>query len=77
MSKTKQDFYVLASGYYLREELPDDWKSISDERLDTFVVENAAGEYEHTALYMLWELIDTLAWDFLDVYTEALQEGQR
>ena len=71
MSKTKQDFYVLASAYYLREELPDNWKSLSDERLDTFVIKNVVGEYEHTDSEGLWELIDMLACGFFDVYTEA------
>ena len=67
--KTKIDFYTIASGYYLTENLPDGWaESMSQDRFDAYLEDHAANGFEYTDPKDLAELIDMLAWDFLSVY---------
>ena len=64
---TKTEAYIRASRFYLSEELPQDFESLDEEDVVTFIHENVWEPFDLWDSYDVLELIDDLACEFLDI----------
>ena len=63
-----EELLVHASGEYLTEAIPKNFRKMSEKKLFTFLEDNACGPFEDHSPEALWELIDnsaTALWLFL------------
>jgi hypothetical protein len=63
----KQTANILASRYYLCNELPKTYNELSDDELDLYLEANAWQPFEGCLASVLWELIEDLASEFVRV----------
>ena len=60
MPKSKSDI-IWASGYFLTENLPDDYDQWSDEKLDDFIDDHIWEPFEDLEPSFIWDQILNLA----------------
>ena len=75
MSKTKEDFYIKASGEVLTEYLPEDWQDWEDEKLNEWVEKHAWEPYEWWTAEQLWDQIVSVSYIMLEIHIETLEEA--
>ena len=75
MIKTKEDFYIKASGEVLGEYLPLNWQDWEEETLNKWVEDHPCELYEYYSVNDLWIMIDSVSYALLDVYNEARKEA--
>ena len=75
MIKTYNDFVVKASGHVLSECLPDNWAWMNEQEFDDFLIDNVCEAYQNRSASGIWELIDLITTDFLEIYDEGLKEN--
>ena len=63
MSETEPTFEILqhASGFFLTDELPDNWEDLEDEERDAFLREHAWEPVENFSSDELWDVIENAA----------------
>jgi len=62
MKKTKA--YILASQFYLTDELPADFDKLDEQEVMNFIEEHKWEPLEYWEPHDIWELIDSLAREF-------------
>lgn len=63
----KEDALILASRYYLCEELPETYVDFDADKLDQFIESNAWQPFEFYPAVDIWDLINDLADEFVRV----------
>ena len=64
---TENEIFARMSGHFLCEHLPDDWADWPEEKLDKFFEDNAWEPFEYTPVNDVYELIDNLTRDVMDL----------
>jgi len=64
---TKTQAYIRASKFYLSEELPPDFDELDEQNVTDFIRDNAWQPFEQWDSHGIWELIEDLANEFLEV----------
>ena len=73
--KNYNNFVIKASGHVLSECLPDNWGNMDEQELDDFLINNVCEDHQNRSASGIWELIDLITTDFLEVYNEGLKEN--
>jgi len=68
------DSIERAAGYYLCDDLPEDWMDIDKDKLYTYIEMYAWEPFEYYDGDKLWGLIDELAADFRYIANIASQK---
>jgi hypothetical protein len=76
MSKTREDFYILASGEILTSYLPEDWKDWAVSDLDSWLEGHAWSPYEQWGAQQLWDRIISMSLTMLEVHNNAVGEAK-
>jgi hypothetical protein len=58
------DPYIIASGFYLTEVLPEDFGELDEQEVMDFIKDHKWGLFEDWEPHGIWELIDALAREF-------------
>ena len=64
---TKTQAHIRASRYYLTDELPSNFDELDEQALKDFIREHRWEPLEHWESREIWELIEDLASEFLEV----------
>ena len=64
---TKTQAYIRASKFYLSEELPSDFFELDEQEVTDFIQDNAWQPFEQWEPHGIWDLIEDLASEFLEV----------
>lgn len=64
---TRSQAYVRASKFYLSEELPEGILDLPSEEQDEFVEDHRWEPFECWSVHDVWELINELASEFLEI----------
>ena len=64
---TEQQIFARMSGHFLCQHLPDDWADWPEEKLDKFFEDNAWEPFEYWDVHDMYELIDCLTRDVMNL----------
>jgi len=64
---TEEQIFARMSGHFLCQHLPDDWADWPEEKLDKFFEDNAWEPLEHWPVNDVYELIDSLTRDVMNL----------
>jgi hypothetical protein len=64
---TEQQIFARMSGHFLCQHLPDDWADWPEEKLDKFFEDNAWEPLEYWPVNDVYELIDSLTRDVMNL----------
>ena len=64
---TEEQIFARMSGYFLCQHLPDDWADWPEEKLDKFFEDNAWEPLEYWPVNDVYELIDSLTRDVMNL----------
>ena len=67
---TYEKIFARLSGHFLCQHLPDDWADWPDEKLDKFFEDNAWEPLEYWDVHDVYELIDSLTVDVMDLMSK-------
>ena len=62
MNKHEKNNLIWASGFYLGQNLPENFDTWSEKKLDIFLNHNVWEFFEGCSTKFIWEQIDSLAW---------------
>ena len=76
MSKliTENEAFIWDSGHYLTEHFPEKWVEWEEEEVNTFILDNVWQPFEGYSAEDVWEIIDSLAYDFRQSVNYKLEE---
>ena len=69
------DSIEKAAGYYLCDDLPDNWMDLDEDKLYSHIEDYAWEPFEYYSGDKLWGLIDELAADFRHIDNIARQKA--
>ena len=64
---TEEQIFARMSGHFLCQHLPDDWADWPEEKLDKFFEDNAWEPFEYWDVHDMYELIDCLTRDVMNL----------
>ena len=71
---TETEALIWASGHYLCENFPEDFKDWEEEQVNEFILDNVWQPFEGYSAEDVWENIDNLASDFKQSVNNKLKE---
>ena len=71
---TETEALIWASGHYLCEHFPEDFKDWEEEQVNEFILDNVWQPFEGYSAEDVWENIDNLACDFRQTMNDKLKE---
>ena len=71
---TETEALIWASGHYLCENFPEDFKDWEEEQVNEFILDNVWQPFEGYSAEDVWENIDNLACDFRQTMNDKLKE---
>ena len=76
MSKliTENEALIWASGHFLTNHFPEDFKDWEEEQVYEFILDNVWQPFEGYSAEDVWENIDNLACDFKETMNNKLKE---
>jgi len=73
----KNEAMIKASGIYLTKLLPENFNTMEDHEIDSFIEENLWQPYESMHVDFIWEEIDDLSDTIRDVFNAGVKEGKK
>jgi hypothetical protein len=67
---TKTEAHIRAADFYLCKPLPEDFDKLDEQEVTDFIQDNKWEPFERWEPHGIWELIETLASEFLSISNE-------
>ena len=67
---TYEKIFARMSGHFLAAHLPDDWHEWEEEKLEQYMLDNHWEPFEYWDVHDMYELIDGLTVDVIDLMSK-------